>query len=155
MASAVSVVDVELAESLDDAVHRGQRQRKKSPPTSDEKPLTQREARRLVVDYYRRIGRVLRSLAIGADQRQPAVLISPVACVVPDAGRQLQDRLDEMSDREREVLARLLEGDSEKEAGLILKISRHTVHDHVKQIYRRLKVSSRGELLALFVNRRW
>lgn len=136
MASSVSVVDVELAESL------------------AKTPVTQREARRLVVDYYRRLGQVLRSLAIGADQRQPAVLTSPEARSSPDVSHVLQSKLDQLSDREREVLARLMSGDNEKQAAIHLKISRHTVHDHVKQLYRRLEVSSRGELLSLFVTRR-
>lgn len=53
--------------------------------------------------------------------------------------------------RLREVLGELLAGRSEKEIALQVGLSRHTVHDHVKRLYRRLDVSSRPELMALFV----
>jgi len=57
-----------------------------------------------------------------------------------------------LSVREREVLARLLAGDSEKQVALRLGISPHTVHGHVKVLYRHFNVSSRAELLARFIN---
>ena len=50
------------------------------------------------------------------------------------------------------VLDLLLTGRSEKEVAVTLRLSPHTVHNHVKVIYRRMKVSSRPELLALFVD---
>jgi pSer/pThr/pTyr-binding forkhead associated (FHA) protein len=50
------------------------------------------------------------------------------------------------------VLDLLLTGRSEKEVAVRLQLSPHTVHNHVKVIYRRMKVSSRPELLALFVD---
>jgi hypothetical protein len=40
-------------------------------------------------------------------------------------------------------------GVSEKEAADGLNLSYHTVHTHVKQIYRELGVRSRGELVAM------
>ena len=39
----------------------------------------------------------------------------------------------------------------ERQVALKLKISQHTVHVYVKQLYKRFGVSSRGELLARFV----
>ncbi len=53
--------------------------------------------------------------------------------------------------RVRRVLDRLVLGDSEKEVAARLGLSRHTVHQYVKLLYRRLDVSSRGELMARFV----
>ena len=50
--------------------------------------------------------------------------------------------------RMRQVLERLLRGDSEKEVARDLGLSPHTIHRHVGLLYRRLGVSSRGELLA-------
>lgn len=50
------------------------------------------------------------------------------------------------------VLDLLLTGRSEKEVASKLRLSQHTIHNHVKVIYRRMKVSSRPELLALFVD---
>jgi DNA-binding CsgD family transcriptional regulator len=57
------------------------------------------------------------------------------------------------SPRERDTLDLLLTGASEKSAADRLGLSRHTVHDYVKAIYKRLGVGSRAELMALAVPR--
>ena len=62
-----------------------------------------------------------------------------------------QDPISRLSPRHREVLACLLEGDSEQQVALRLRLTRHTAHQYVKAVYRRLQVSTRGELLARFV----
>jgi DNA-binding CsgD family transcriptional regulator len=54
-----------------------------------------------------------------------------------------------LSDGERHVLRLLVQGASEKEAAASLRVSYHTIHAHVKQIYRHLGVRSRGELIVL------
>jgi DNA-binding CsgD family transcriptional regulator len=56
-----------------------------------------------------------------------------------------------MPPRRFDVLRQLLAGDSEKQIGANLNLSRHTVHGHVKDLYRHFNVRSRGELMALFV----
>ena len=48
----------------------------------------------------------------------------------------------------RRTLEVLLSGVSEKRAARQLGLSRHTVHDYVKTLYRRFDVSSRSELMA-------
>jgi DNA-binding NarL/FixJ family response regulator len=53
--------------------------------------------------------------------------------------------------RLQQTLRRLLLGDSEKQVAAQLRLSKHTVHVYVKQLYKRLSVTSRGELLAKFV----
>lgn len=58
----------------------------------------------------------------------------------------------DMSPRQREVLASLLRGQSEKQIAHQLKVSRHTVHVYVKALYRRHSVNSRGELLSLSID---
>src|SRR3954469_8178632 len=50
-----------------------------------------------------------------------------------------------LSDRENEVLLRVAKGFTLPEIGLQLNLSRHTISDYVKQIYRKLNVSSRAE----------
>jgi LuxR family transcriptional regulator, maltose regulon positive regulatory protein len=55
---------------------------------------------------------------------------------------------DDLSDRELAVLRLLGGGHSEREIGRELFLSFNTVHSHVKSIYRKLGVSSRGEALA-------
>ncbi|MDP2805694.1 MAG: response regulator transcription factor [Gallionellaceae bacterium] len=50
-----------------------------------------------------------------------------------------------LTPREREVLAQLTRGISIANIGAVMNISRHTVGDHVKNIYRKLNISSRAE----------
>jgi FixJ family two-component response regulator len=56
-----------------------------------------------------------------------------------------------LSPRQREVLSLLLVGDTLKGVAEKLKISEHTVGDYVKRIYKNFAVTSRAELLALFI----
>ena len=60
----------------------------------------------------------------------------------------------DLSERQSDVLQLLLRGMSEKEAARQLGVSTHTVHTHVKKLYAEFGVSSRGELLARFVDQR-
>ncbi len=57
----------------------------------------------------------------------------------------------QLSPRQQQTLRHLLAGDSEKQIAHKLSRSQHTVHSYVKAIYRNFHVSSRGELLSLFV----
>lgn len=66
--------------------------------------------------------------------------------------RLLQNR--NLSERQTDVLQLLLRGQSEKEVARSLGVSTHTVHTHVKKLYSEFNVSSRGELLALFIDER-
>jgi DNA-binding CsgD family transcriptional regulator len=52
--------------------------------------------------------------------------------------------------RQREVLELLLQGASLKEIASELRISRHTVNDYSKALYRHFDVSGRAELAAIF-----
>ncbi len=56
----------------------------------------------------------------------------------------LEDQIA-LTERENDVLLRVSKGFTLPEIGKLLNISRHTVADHVKQIYRKLGVSSRAE----------
>lgn len=67
--------------------------------------------------------------------------------------KELNSQREELSAAEQRVLKWLLDGLSEKEAASKLDLSPHTVHNHVRRIYRTLGVTSRGELLALFVQK--
>ena len=51
----------------------------------------------------------------------------------------------QLTDRENEVLLRVAKGFTLPEIGVQLNLSRHTIADYVKQIYRKLIVSSRAE----------
>jgi pSer/pThr/pTyr-binding forkhead associated (FHA) protein len=57
-----------------------------------------------------------------------------------------------LSPAEHRVFTLLLQGMAEKRIAQSLRISRHTVHNHVRHIYAALNVHSRAELLARFVS---
>jgi len=62
--------------------------------------------------------------------------------------QQTQDPLMpnvQLTEREREVLLRVAKGFTLPEIGVQLGLSRHTIADYVKQIYRKLNVSPRAE----------
>ena len=56
-----------------------------------------------------------------------------------------QSQAPDLSAREREVLGLLAQGLRIADISALLSISRHTVGDHVKNIYRKLNVGSRAE----------
>jgi DNA-binding CsgD family transcriptional regulator len=60
-----------------------------------------------------------------------------------------------LSPRAGETLAGLLEGLSEKQIAGRLGISKNTVHTYVKAVYSNFQVSSRSELLAIWIGRRF
>lgn len=83
--------------------------------------------RQLLADFCRFIGKQLHSLKKGHDRN--------------------------MAPRLRQTLSMLLEGDAEKEIARKLGISRHTVHVYIKSLHKHFDVSSRSELMALFIKR--
>jgi DNA-binding CsgD family transcriptional regulator len=64
------------------------------------------------------------------------------------------ENLVSLSPRERQVLLLLLGGDSQKQVASKLGLSPYTVGDHLKEIYRKLGVVSRAELLSKFISGR-
>jgi DNA-binding NarL/FixJ family response regulator len=75
--------------------------------------------------------RVLSYFAAAASQRMTMV-------------RQLEDEV-RLTDRESEVLQRVAKGYTLPEIAQQFGLSRHTIADYIKQIYRKLNVSSRAE----------
>jgi DNA-binding CsgD family transcriptional regulator len=65
-----------------------------------------------------------------------------------EAGPAGPDPVAGLPPRLQQTLACLRAGDSEKLIAARLGLSRHTVHNYVKALYRRIGVCSRGELLA-------
>jgi DNA-binding CsgD family transcriptional regulator len=61
------------------------------------------------------------------------------------------DPITSLSPRLRDVLACLLDGDSERQVASRLGLTRDTVHQYVKEVYRSFGINSRGELMARFV----
>lgn len=56
-----------------------------------------------------------------------------------------------LSERRRQVLMFLLCGTGPEQIAGHLGLSTHTVRDHVKSLYRHFQVSSRGELMSIFI----
>jgi DNA-binding CsgD family transcriptional regulator len=91
--------------------------------------------------------------------RQRAITAEVMAMVAPLLGGPLA-RFSEPSPaalphRVRQVLKCLLEGEGDKQAAVRLKLSRYTVNEYTKQIYRHFGVQGRAELLARWVKRGW
>lgn len=63
--------------------------------------------------------------------------------------RRPKARAADWSPRERDVLEMLLTGASEKMGAAKLNLSPHTFHGYVKTIYKKLRIGSRAELMAL------
>ncbi|HEX8332164.1 MAG TPA: response regulator transcription factor [Segetibacter sp.] len=59
-----------------------------------------------------------------------------------------------LSEREKQVLQKLVEGLSYKMIAAALDITFDTVHSHIKKIYEKLHVNSKGEAVAKAINHR-
>ena len=52
-----------------------------------------------------------------------------------------------LSEREKDVLRGVANGHSEKKMAERLSLSQHTIHTHIKNIYKKLRVNSKSEAL--------
>lgn len=105
------------------------------------------------IAFHRRVGRP----SFTSRERSLVHLISSHSAWLHQAGIDAstgKGRHSNLSPRIRQVLARLLQGDSRKQIARRLGLSPHTVADYMKAIHRQFQVNSRGELLSLFISRR-
>ena len=82
----------------------------------------------------------VRRVADGGSVLDPSVVVQLV-----EKPRRGDDPLAELSDREREVLAAMAEGRSNKAIAQRLFISEHTVEKHVKSIFGKLRLPDSAE----------
>lgn len=91
--------------------------------------------------------------------REQAVLRYLGSVLSPLVGRSLagfrEVRPSDLPARQRQVLACILEGDSDKQIAKRLNLSPHTVNQYIKLIYRHFGVGSRPALLARWIRRGW
>jgi DNA-binding NarL/FixJ family response regulator len=91
--------------------------------------------------------------------RQKAVVREAMAHVAPLIGGPLARFYEpvpsELPPRLRQVLRCLLEGDTDKQVAARLGLTRHTVNQYTKVVFRHFRVRSRPELLARWVRRGW
>jgi DNA-binding NarL/FixJ family response regulator len=98
------------------------------------------QARELIAEQLNRMSQ-------GEPPLSPSIARRVIAYFAAQAKPQAKDMIPHVSltDRENEVLLRVAKGYTLPEIGVQLNLSRHTIADYVKQIYRKLNVSSRAE----------
>lgn len=96
--------------------------------------------------------RVLKETTTTKDVRTVAAAIAARSALRRPAGASVPEiDIPKLSRRLNETLFLLLHGEGEKQIAAKLKISPHTVHVHVKNLYKKFDVTTRGELLAKFI----
>ena len=93
------------------------------------------------------IATAIRTVLSGGAPISPAVAGHILAKLRGDAPRRPSNPPVVLTAKETEVLEALASGKAHKEVAIRLAISQHTVGDHVKSIYRKLSVNSRGEAI--------
>ena len=101
--------------------------------------ILKEQARELITEQLQR-------MAQGEPPLSPSIARRVIAYFAAQAKPQ-KDMIPhvQLTDRENEVLLRVAKGFTLPEIGVQLNLSRHTIADYVKQIYRKLNVSSRAE----------
>ena len=102
--------------------------------------ILKEQSRELITEQLQRISQ-------GEPPLSPSIARKVIAYFTSQRRPQAAQVLHEVSltDRETEVLLRVAKGFTLPEIGVQLGLSRHTIADYVKQIYRKLNVSSRAE----------
>ena len=102
--------------------------------------LLKEQSRELLVEQLQRMSQ-------GEPPLSPSIARKVIAYFAAQVKKPTSPLLHEVSltDRETEVLLRVAKGFTLPEIGVQLGLSRHTIADYVKQIYRKLNVSSRAE----------
>lgn len=96
------------------------------------------------------LARAVRAVAAGQSALSPEMTV-PALEALRHTPRRWPARL---SPRQRQVLAGILQGHSNRRIAEALAISPHTVRTHVERLYEQLGVSSRTELIRLATARR-
>ncbi len=104
--------------------------------------ILKEQARELITEQLQRISQGEPPLSPSIARRVMAYF-SAKAKPQPNNGYAMP--IVNLTDRESEVLLRVAKGYTLPEIGVQLGLSRHTIADYVKQIYRKLNVSSRAE----------
>jgi len=102
--------------------------------------LLKEQARELLVEQLQRI-------SAGEPPLSPSIARKVIAYFTGQQRRPQSPAVPDvqLTERETEVLLRVAKGFTLPEIGVQLGLSRHTIADYVKQIYRKLNVSSRAE----------
>jgi len=94
----------------------------------------------------RELIRIVRAVAAGDVYVTPSLATSLLYDLSGGApGRGAPDPLDELTERERQILEHVAEGDSNKEVAALLQISEKTVKHHMTNILQKLQARNRVE----------
>jgi DNA-binding NarL/FixJ family response regulator len=93
--------------------------------------------------------RAVRVIATGEALLSPSVTRRVLRAVASTAARPAADRLEQLTDREREVLAEVGAGRSNEEIAGALYISPATARTHVSRIMTKLQARDRAQLVVL------
>jgi DNA-binding NarL/FixJ family response regulator len=104
--------------------------------------LLKEQARELIAEQLKRMSQGEPPLSPSIARR---VISHFAAQARPQPHRPRNTMTVALTERENEVLLRVAKGFTLPEIGVQLNLSRHTIADYVKQIYRKLNVSSRAE----------
>ena len=91
------------------------------------------------------IGQSILELLAGGSPISPAIARYVLRRLQPSDAEEERPHL---TDREREVLTLLVKGFTAPEVADLLKVTGHTVKTHIRKVYEKLEVHSRGEAVA-------
>ena len=89
----------------------------------------------------------------GGSPMSPTIARRVVQSFMKISSRKDGNKSDQLSDREEEILNLLIRGKQYKEIADTLFISTATVHTHIHNIYEKLHVRSRAELMAKYLKK--
>jgi two-component system response regulator DevR len=92
--------------------------------------------------------KAIRSVAAGESLLDPAVTKKVLDRLVSLTQRNREREVDQLSEREREVLALVAQGYTNREIAETLVLSEHTARNHVSRIFEKLGLSRRSEAAA-------
>ena len=91
------------------------------------------------------IGQSILELLAGGSPISPAIARYVLRRLQPS---DTEEERPHLTDREREVLTLLVKGFTAPEVADLLKVTGHTVKTHIRKVYEKLEVHSRGEAVA-------
>jgi two-component system, NarL family, response regulator DevR len=92
--------------------------------------------------------KAIRSVAAGESLLDPAVTKQVLDKLVTLTQRDREREIDQLSEREREVLTLVAQGHTNREIAEKLVLSEHTARNHVSRIFEKLGLSRRSEAAA-------
>jgi len=94
--------------------------------------------------HRRDVGLLAAIEAVIADDSVARVVVDPLASFRGGLQAAIPSSLDHLTDREREVLGLICQGQSDNDMSKTLALSRNTVRNHIAALYRKIGVNRRS-----------